>query len=223
MNVFEAVRDKVSARDAAERYGIRVDKHGMAICPFHPDKNPSMKVDRRFHCFACGADGDAIDLAAGLFGLSLVDASKKIADDFGIPIRRWGSLSKAQRKRIREKQAEVQQIRKVDETYQRMEHEFFIGLTDYYHRLRGWMEQYFPKSLDAEPDPRFTEAAQSITQVEYVLDCFLDGKMPERIEIMNDLWKKVKKVAGDSQRSFRASDEGTDETDPEERSGFTGR
>lgn len=220
MNVFEAVRDKVSARDAAERYGIRVDKHGMAICPFHPDKNPSMKVDRRFHCFACGVDGDAIDLVAGLFGLSLIDAAKKIADDFGIPNQRWSNLSKAQRKRIREKQAELHQIRKVDETYQRMEHDFFIGLTDYYHRLRGWMEQYFPKGPDEEPDPRFTEAAQSITQVEYVLDCFLNGGMAERIEIMNDLWGKVKKVAGDSQRSFRASDEGTDETDPEERSGF---
>ena len=23
----------------------------MCVCPFHDDKNPSMKVDRRFHCF----------------------------------------------------------------------------------------------------------------------------------------------------------------------------
>ena len=29
----------------------------MACCPFHDDKHPSMKVDRRFHCFGCQADG----------------------------------------------------------------------------------------------------------------------------------------------------------------------
>ena len=33
----------------------------MACCPFHDDRHPSMKVDRRFHCFACQGDGDVID------------------------------------------------------------------------------------------------------------------------------------------------------------------
>ena len=45
MNVFEAIKDKVTTRQAAELYGIRVNRHGMAVCPFHNDKNPSMKVD----------------------------------------------------------------------------------------------------------------------------------------------------------------------------------
>ena len=43
MNVFEAVKGKVTTRQAAELYGIRVNCHGMAVCPFHNDKNPSMK------------------------------------------------------------------------------------------------------------------------------------------------------------------------------------
>ena len=37
-------------------------------CPFHDDRHPSMKVDRRFHCFGCQADGDVIDFTARLFG-----------------------------------------------------------------------------------------------------------------------------------------------------------
>ena len=45
MNVFEAVKGNVTTRQAAEMYGIRVNRHGMAVCPFHNDKNPSMKVD----------------------------------------------------------------------------------------------------------------------------------------------------------------------------------
>ena len=66
-NVFEAVKQSVSTRDAAAFYGIEVKRNGMACCPFHDDKNPSMKVDQRFHCFGCGEDGDVIDFTAKLF------------------------------------------------------------------------------------------------------------------------------------------------------------
>ena len=84
MNVFEAVKQTVTTRQAAEMYGIRVNRHGMAVCPFHNDKNPSMKVDMRFHCFACQADGDAVDFVSRLFGLPSKEAAMKLADDFGI-------------------------------------------------------------------------------------------------------------------------------------------
>ena len=66
MNVFEAVKQSVSTRQAAEHYGVRVGRNGMCVCPFHDDKNPSMKVDRRFHCFGCQADGDVIDFVSRL-------------------------------------------------------------------------------------------------------------------------------------------------------------
>ena len=79
MNVFEAVKGKVTTRQAAELYGIRVNCHGMAVCPFHNDKNPSMKLDMRFHCFACQADGDAVDFVSRLFGLPGKEAAMKKA------------------------------------------------------------------------------------------------------------------------------------------------
>ena len=85
MNVFEAVKQTVTTRQAAEMYGIRVNRHGMAVCPFHNDRNPSMKVDKRFHCFACQADGDAVDFVSRLFGVPSREAAIKLADDFGIP------------------------------------------------------------------------------------------------------------------------------------------
>lgn len=86
MNVFEAVKGNVTTRQAAEIYGIRVNRHGMAVCPFHNDKNPSMKVDMRFHCFACQADGDAVDFVSRLFGLPSKEAAMKLADDFGMQV-----------------------------------------------------------------------------------------------------------------------------------------
>ena len=41
----------------------------MAVCPFHKDKNPSMKIDRRYYCFGCGEKGDAIDFVAKFYGI----------------------------------------------------------------------------------------------------------------------------------------------------------
>lgn len=74
-NVFEAVKQAVPTRQAAEYYGVQVGRNGMACCPFHDDKHPSMKVDRRFHCFGCQADGDVIDFTARLFGLNNKEAA----------------------------------------------------------------------------------------------------------------------------------------------------
>ena len=42
MNVFEVVKENVTARQAAEAYGLKVGRTGMACCPFHSDKSPSM-------------------------------------------------------------------------------------------------------------------------------------------------------------------------------------
>ena len=89
MNVFEAVKQNLTTRQAAEMYGIQVSRHGMTVCPFHNDKNPSMKVDKRFHCFACQADGDAVDFVSRLFGLPSREAAIKLADDFEED-KRWG-------------------------------------------------------------------------------------------------------------------------------------
>lgn len=88
MNVFEAVKQSVTTRQAALVYGISVGRNGMVCCPFHDDRHPSMKVDRRFHCFACQADGDVIDFTSRLFGLSSKEAALKLAEDFSISFDR---------------------------------------------------------------------------------------------------------------------------------------
>ncbi len=77
MNIFEDVKDSITTRQAAEMYGIQVRRNGMACCPFHRDKNPSMKVDRRFHCFGCQADGDVIDFTAQVESMVQADQSEK--------------------------------------------------------------------------------------------------------------------------------------------------
>ena len=84
MNIFQAVKEAVSCRDAASFYGIKVGGSGLCRCPFHNDNTPSMKVDIRYYCFGCGAKGDVIDFVGKLYGLRPYDAARKIADDFRI-------------------------------------------------------------------------------------------------------------------------------------------
>lgn len=54
----------------ADELGMGVNKNRMAICPFHPDRIPSLMLykDGHFHCFGCGAHGWAEDLRAKIKG-----------------------------------------------------------------------------------------------------------------------------------------------------------
>ena len=83
MNLFEVVKANINTQEAAQPYGIDVNHYGMALCPFHNDRHPSLYVsDDHYHCFACGEHGDVIDLTAKLFDLRLYDAARKLASDF---------------------------------------------------------------------------------------------------------------------------------------------
>ena len=161
-NVFEAVKQSVSTRDAAAFYGIEVKRNGMACCPFHDDKNPSMKVDQRFHCFGCGEDGDVIDFTAKLFDLSSKEAAEKLAQDFGLI---YDSQAPSRRKYVRQK-TEAQQFREDRQRCYRV-------LSDYYYLLKKWEADHSPRTPEEEPHPRFVEAIQKKTYVEYLLDLFL--------------------------------------------------
>ena len=161
-NVFEAVKQSVSTRDAAAFYGIEVKRNGMACCPFHDDKNPSMKVDQRFHCFGCGEDGDVIDFTAKLFDLSSKEAAEKLAQDFGLI---YDSQAPPRRKYVRQK-TEAQKFREDRQRCYRV-------LSDYYYLLKKWEADNSPRTLEEEPHPRFVEAIQKKIYVEYLLDLFL--------------------------------------------------
>ena len=161
-NVFEAVKQSVSTREAAAFYGIKVSRTGMACCPFHDDKNPSMKVDQRFHCFGCGADGDVIDFTAKLFNLSPKEAAEKLAQDFGLI---YDSQAPPRRRYVRQK-TEAQKFREDRQRCYRV-------LSDYYYLLKKWEADRSPRTPEEEPHPRFVEAIQKKTYVEYLLDLFL--------------------------------------------------
>ena len=134
----------------------------MACCPFHDDKNPSMKVDQRFHCFGCGEDGDVIDFTAKLFDLSPKEAAEKLAQDFGLI---YDSQAPPRRRYVRQK-TEAQKFREDRQRCYRV-------LSDYYYLLKKWEADRSPRTPEEEPHPRFVEAIQKKAYVEYLLDLFL--------------------------------------------------
>ena len=162
-NVFEMVKQSVTVREAAERYEIEVRRNSMACCPFHDDKNPSMKLNKEyFYCFGCGATGDVIDLTARLYNLAPKEAAEKLAQDFGLI---YDSQAPPRRKYVRQK-TEAQQFREDRQRCYRV-------LSDYYYLLKKWEADNSPRTPEEEPHPRFVEAIQKKTYVEYLLDLFL--------------------------------------------------
>ena len=176
MNLFEIVKYGVSCREAAERYGVEVNRYGMALCPFHNDRHPSLYVaDDHYHCFACGEHGDVIDFVSKLFQLSLYDAARKLAADFHLSPDKPPSAVALHAKRIR---TEAQQL---------MENErlCFSVLSDYARVLRDWKVQYAPQSPAEAPDERFVEACHKLDEVEYYLDILTSGNSYERSEVIH--------------------------------------
>lgn len=157
MNVFEAVKQNVTTRQAAELYGIPVSRNGMAVCPFHNDKNPSMKLDRRFHCFGCQADGDAVDFVSRLFQLPSKEAAMKLADDFGIAYD--NGQKPTVKPHIREPTPE--------QKYRQEEMHCYKVLCEYFHLLQKWEQQYAPQTPEDDLHPLFVEALQRKSYTEY--------------------------------------------------------
>jgi antirestriction protein ArdC len=184
-SVFEVVKQSVTAREAAELYGIAVGRGGMACCPFHDDRHPSMKVDTRFHCFGCGADGDVIDFTARFYDLSPKEAAEKLAQDFGLSYD-----SKAPPRRSYVRQKSEAQVRK-----EKREHGWRV-LTGYYHLLRKWEADYSPKTPDEAPHPRFLEAIQKKDYMGYLLDTFLDSSTEEQDQWIAEHTAEISAIEG---------------------------
>ena len=179
MNCFQNVKYGVSCRKAAERYGVEVNHYGMALCPFHNDRHPSLYVaDDHYHCFGCGEHGDVIDFAAKLFGLPLYEAAQQLAADFHLTPEKPPSAAALHAKRIR---TEAQQL---------IENErlCFSALSDYARVLRSWKVQYAPQSPAEAPDERFEEACHKLDEAEYYLDILAFGDSYERAEVVSYLF-----------------------------------
>ena len=169
--IFETVKAVVTPREAAERYGLSVSQGGMASCPFHPDRTPSMKLyEDHFYCFGCGAHGDVIDLTGQLLDLDPGGAAARLSEDFAIDTgQNRGCPQKPNRSEI----------------HRRREYEAycFSVLVDYLRLLEHWKMEYAPASPSLAIDDRFAKACQMLDRIEYMTDVLTFGSLEQRTEL----------------------------------------
>ena len=131
----------------------------MALCPFHEDHHPSMKLDQRYYCFGCRATGDVIDFTARLFGISQKSAALKLAQDFGIDPRP-------------PTQSDIPQYNA--EPFRKPEQLCIRVLREYLRLLRIWKVRYRPTMPGDPLDDRFVESCQMEASITDLMDALLD-------------------------------------------------
>jgi DNA primase len=88
------VQELLSRVDLVELIGrqVQLKKTGanyVGLCPFHGEKGPSFTVSpskQFYHCFGCGANGDAIRFLTEQHGLGFVEAVKELAQQVGLTV-----------------------------------------------------------------------------------------------------------------------------------------
>lgn len=188
MNIFETVKQSVTTRQAAEHYGIKVGRNGMACCPFHKDRTPSMKVDERYYCFGCGVTGDVIDFVASFHNLGKRDAAVKLVQDFRI------DYDMEQHKKIIVPDKRIVPKLSFEQRYEQTKTRYIRVLLDYRRLLKSWKELYTPKMEDENWHLLFCEALQESSYIEYLIDVLLFGEAEEQVKVMVEQGRKVMEI-----------------------------
>ena len=192
MNIFQTVKQSVSAGQAASFYGIKVLRNGMACCPFHDDKHPSMKIDERFYCFGCGEKGDVIDFVAKLHDENLLDAARRIVTDFHIETdASQGQSAKPPTKKLPAKRIRDEQVS--DLAKKTMER-YYDSLCRYAVMLRTAQRELAPSSPEEKWQPLFLLSLEHLTYVEYLLDVLFYAEWHEKLAIFQDCGKEIKEL-----------------------------
>ncbi len=86
--------NRVDVADVVSRF-VQLKKAGanlQGLCPFHTEKSPSFTVSpakQFYHCFGCGAHGNAIGFLMAYSNLGYVDAIKELAGQVGMQVPEW--------------------------------------------------------------------------------------------------------------------------------------
>lgn len=175
-DVAAEIRQRVSALQAAEVYGLHPDRGGFVHCPFHAgDNHGSLKLypeDRGWHCFGCGAGGDVIDLVRRLFDLSFQQAVVRLDTDFSLGITGRRRTRRERSALLEARRAEALEKARADAEYRAVAAE----------RLYWWQcfKAFSPPAgqpvAASELHPFYAEAIRRLP----VLDAWLDDNISTR-------------------------------------------
>ncbi len=169
--------------DVARFYGLQINRSGMACCPFHNEKTPSLKVyDDHFYCFGCGATGDCTGFAAKLFGISQFEAAKKISHDFGLRLFEREFAANVQIKPDPEREYHMWLIKAGQ------------AVSEYLTKLYKWRRQYKPHNMSEQTNPLFAESLTKTDYVEYLSEVLTYGSDKEKRQLYASCREDILKI-----------------------------
>lgn len=182
-NVFSEIKYKLSMPEVARFYGLEINRSGMACCPFHADKNPSLKVyDDHFYCFGCGATGDCTGFVAKLFGIRQMDAAKKISEDFGLGLF------------DRNFAAPIKIAPNPKYAMQKWLSEARLTIGQYLNALYKWRKDYVPQNPSEQLHPLFVESLTKTDYIEYLEDVLTRGTEKDKQDLYENGKQEIAKI-----------------------------
>lgn len=172
-----------------EREGIEL-KRGKALCPFHTERTPSFVLNQKkqtFHCFGCGAHGDAITFIKKFKGLSFKEAVSYLGIATGQPVKVNPAI---QRQRMLQQGYEKVIMEVYDKLCERSRH---------LHRLRLQVKKNASTLTDAGA-ALFALQMGELAEVDNKLDILLTGTVEDQISLLretieNDCTKTIRRTA----------------------------
>lgn len=102
---IDLVKSQVSMMDIANYYGMRVNRKGYVLCPFHNDKHPSMQVfpghikKDGYYCRSCGYGGSIFSFVMKYENKTFEESVRMVADVFNIKISDGNNLNEDTKKK----------------------------------------------------------------------------------------------------------------------------
>ncbi len=182
-NIFHEIRDRVYMQDVVKFYGLQLSRSGMACCPFHEDRTPSLKVyEDHFYCFGCGTTGDCTGFVSKLFGISQLEAAKKINHDFGLNLFN-GKIAVPVQTEVSSETEYFMWLKKAEKT-----------VTEYLDKLCGWRKKYAPRKVGEQLEPLFVESLQNISYIEYLSEILSYGSDKEKRQLYISCREDIMKI-----------------------------
>ena len=187
MNLFTGIKLAVYAKEAAIFYGVQVGRGGIACCPFHSGKHPSMKLDNRFHCFGCGADGDVINFVERMFELSPLDTARKLIADFHLNIDTY--TASPPKSVTANKQNNEQELLRAFRLYRR---DALFYLCEYHCLLHNAIKELAPTTPEELEygHPLYEEAIHNIDKINWMIEELENANIQQQIELLY-IYKEV--------------------------------
>ena len=155
-----------------------------------------MKIDRNYHCFACGVGGDVIDYVSRMFGLSQYDAALKLIEDFVLPVdgKRIAELNVQEKERIRREKSERERITHIKERFEKWCSQMIDMLKNCISEIDGVNHFLIGKPPDIIFSEDYAQMLHAEPIINYWLDILCMGDISERRELFLKDRKKVEEI-----------------------------